>query len=176
MMAHEKGQAEPECGISLRSWGWFGRKKTDAMRCTKCGSVVKPGGVSGTWDYPQVYVPLWSEHRAIYLDIEVKASGTSLAFSRLEPDQRQWAKDNSERPKWLWVCIGKGAVNASEKPRRTYFLPYVVFLAIERELSPKRKSIPYGHPVLDKWELKWEGHKTWSIPAEHPVRTADRYL
>ena len=166
-MAHERGQADLEAGRSMRSWGWLAYKKRDATRCPRCGEKVLPGAASGTWDFPNVGIPLWDARKTIFIDVEVKAANTSLPFSELQENQHLWAAENPERSKWLWIGLGKNAVNALVEPRKTYFLPYETFLFLESALSDARKSLPYDLVDLQKYELVWEGNKIWGLPLHH---------
>lgn len=168
-MAKERGVADKECGISLRAWGWSGYKKRDAVICHKCGTTILPGGVSGTWDFPLFLVPLWKYETTIRVAVECKAGDTSIAFSALSAQQREWALSQDDRQKFLWLCMGKGAVNAVEKPRLSWLLPYEDFLYIERTLTAQgRKSVPYGSSLLEPFVLLWGGDQTWHMPPTHP--------
>ena len=151
----------------MRSWGWLAYKKRDAIRCPHCGKVVLPGAASGTWDFPKVGIPIWHTRKVVSIDVEVKADNTALLFSELRVNQRDWAAENPERPKWLWIGLGKNAVNALSEPRKTYFLPYDIFLLLETTLADTRKSLPYDLTDLRKYELVWEGNKIWGLPLHH---------
>jgi hypothetical protein len=166
--------ADAECGRSLRHWGFLSYKKRDATYCPRCKFLVLPGARPGTWDFPEARVPIWSDRETILIDIEVKAGDTALAFSDLRENQREWAESTEERPKWIWLCLGKNAVNAKEHPRKTWLFPYEQFLLWEEQLD--RKSLPYDHEVLKEWELEWAGNKIWTVPDGHPLRTEYHYL
>jgi hypothetical protein len=173
-MARERGMADIEAGVSMRSWNWMAYKKRDAVKCPSCHTVVIPGAVSGTFDFPNVGIPIWKERGIKFIDVEVKAGKTSLAFSELRPNQREWADENPENAKWIWLCIGKGNVNAKKQPRKTWFFPYRVFLELEEILE--RESIPYDCPQLKRYELEWVGKKSWRLPWNHPARTIHFYV
>ncbi len=159
-MAHERGQADKECGEALRAVGCAAYKKRDAVRCPRCGALVIPSGAPGTWDFPNVSVP---GDVPRFIDIEVKAGGKSIPFSDVRAEQRAWALATAEREKWLWFGIGT-ALNGVSLRRKTWFFPYAVFLELETALG--RKSLPYACPVLDEYELQWNG-KVWEIPVTH---------
>lgn len=181
-MAHERGQADVEAGRSMRSWGWLAYKKRDATRCPHCGGKVLPVGVPGTWDFPNVGIPIWHARKTVFIDVEVKAANTALPFSKLRENQRTWAAETPERPKWLWIGLGKNAVNAIDSPRKSYLVPYSydtllglaiydTFLGIEALLEKTgRKSLPYDYWALRIFELEWRGDKTWTLPEQHWAR------
>ena len=172
-MARERGQADDEAGISMRSFGWMAYKKRDATHCPHCGGLVLPGATPGTWDFPQVGVPIWAERRCEFIDVEVKAGITSFPFMAVSDKQRLWAAESPERPKWLWLNMGT-AIGRKRYPRITMLFPYELFLAIE--LSSDRQSIPYGLPTLEPYKLHWEGKRHWSVPESHPIRATYHYL
>lgn len=163
-MARERGQVDREAGISMRSWGWRAYKHRDALFCPYCKHVILPAGESGTWDYPEVWVPDWESDTVKFIDVEVKAGTTSLAFSELRVNQRDWASNNQEREKWLWIGIGQ-AINSKKNPRKTWLVPLEVFYDLECALD--RLSLPYKCEALDRYELRWIGDSTWTIPEEH---------
>jgi len=168
-MARERKQAAIEAGKSMRAWGWLAYAVRDATICPNCGEMLFPGAASGTWDFKMVGVPMWDRREIIYVDVEVKAGNTSIPFSALREDQRLWATEKGHRPKWLWLCIGKNAVNAREKPRKTYFIHYPFFQGLEAvQTKRNRKSIPYDYVWLRGWELKWAGNGLWEMPEGHP--------
>jgi len=158
----------------MRSWGWFAYKTRDALYCPYCRKLVLPGAESGTFDFKKVGVPAWDRRETIFIDVECKAGNTSFPFNNFREDQHQWAANNQERPKWVWLCLGKNSVKAKKKPRRTYLFPYELLLSLERELE--RKSIPYACLTLDSWELEWRGNRTWRVPEQHPIRIQYHYL
>jgi len=166
--------ADTECGKSMRHWSWSAYKKRDALYCPNCHKIVLPAGKPGTWDFPKVGVPAWDLRQFLYIDVEVKAGNTSFSFDKLRKNQRDWAKETPERPKWIWLCMGKNAVNAKEHPRKTWVFPYERFLYWEETLN--RKSLPYDFSELDLWQLEWIGDKIWVVPLFHPLRTAYHYL
>ena len=172
-MAKERGQADEEAGISMRAWNWDARKKRDALRCPHCGQVVLPGGVPGTFDFPKVRVPVWREHRLAEIDVEVKAGTTSLPFAAVSEEQRTWATENTDCPKWLWLNLGT-RIKGKRYPRYTILFPFELFLEIEK--NSEAKSIPYGLATLEPYRLTWEGNRTWSVPESHPIRTVYHYL
>jgi len=156
--------ADAEAGISMRSWGWLARKKTDAIICPQCKYVVVPGGKPGTFDFPEVQIQL-SPGVVIVMSVEVKAGVTSFQFSELREEQREWAT-NISNYKMIWLCLGKGRANSAVDPRITYFFPYELFLELEETLE--RKSIPYGLFQLEEYKLTWSGKKCWDLPIGHP--------
>ena len=165
-MARERGVADHECGVSMRSWGWLAEKKTDAVVCPRCGEIVIPAGPSGTFDFPEVQVP--QDGQVALIAVEAKADDTSFNFAKLREDQRAWI-EGRDRPGYIWLCLGRGAVNAQREPRITYFFPYEVFLELERAFE--RKSIPYECSELAAYRLTWAGHHTWQMPQAHPFKT-----
>lgn len=165
-MAHERGMVDTEAGISMRAWGWMAYKHGDATRCPKCGTVVIPGGPPGVFDFPEIGV--WNNGKLVFIDVEVKAGDTSVAFADLRQDQRKWAEEHQEREKFLWICIGKCRPNSVVNPRKTYFFPLDLFYELEKNME--RKSIPYNCTSLIPYELRWEGSRTWSIPDTHPCK------
>lgn len=173
-MARERGMADKECGVSMREWGWFAYKKRDGTMCHKCRAFIIPGAPSGTWDFPNVGVPAWGRRETVFIDVEVKAGHTSWAFDDLRDNQRKWADSVPERPKWIWICIGKNAVNAVEHPRKTWMFPYEKLLEWENKLE--RKSLPYDFEELESYELEWLGDDVWGVPEKHPLRTKYGYL
>lgn len=166
--------SDTECGRSARSWFWTAYKKRDATYCPHCHKLVLPGAPPGTWDFPKVGIPAWELKETIYIDIEVKASDTSFPFCNLRENQREWAENNPERAKWIWLCMGKNAVDAKEHPRKTWLFPYKKLLEWKESLD--RKSLPYDYEELEIWELEWMGNKLWSVPESHPIRTVYHYL
>ena len=158
----------------MRSWGWLAYKTRDALYCPYCHRLVLPGAEAGTFDFKRVGIAAWKREEIIEIDVECKAGNTSFPFENFREDQRLWASNNPERPKWVWLCLGKNPVNAKKKPRRTYLFPYETLLLLEQELG--RKSIPYACPALDRWELTWEGNRTWEVPCTHPIRIQHQYL
>jgi hypothetical protein len=162
-MVKERGVVDREAGISMRSWGWFAYKKRDAVVCPRCGHIILPSGPSGTFDFPNVGIVVASMrggYEVHFIDVEVKAGDTSVAFNDFDIEKRIWAESTKERPKYLWICIGRGLRN-KKKPRKTYLLPLALFYELERNLE--RKSIPYGHAALDPYELEWKGKGIWEL-------------
>jgi hypothetical protein len=164
-MARERGQVDSEAGMSMRHWGWRAYKSRDATFCPYCKRIIFPAGASGTWDYPEVWVPQWESSSIRFIDVEVKAANTSMAFADLRENQREWASGESDREKWLWIGIGK-AVNSKKYTRKTWFMPLEAFYELECSLG--RASIPYNCESLDKYELQWAGDHIWTMPGDHP--------
>lgn len=168
-MAKERGMADTEAGISMRSWGWMAYKKRDAVVCPKCGCIVLPGAAPGTFDFPNVGIPECGES----IDVEVKAGDASFPFSDLRENQREWAgkPENADRAKFIWLCLGRGRPTSSKEPRITYFFPLELFVELENKLD--RKSIPYDLEELRPYRLFWRGGKKWGLPDTHPMMEID---
>jgi len=163
-MVKERGVADMEAGLSMRSWGWTAYKKRDAVICPRCGNMIWPAGYRGTFDFPNVGIQTFNidtwKPETVFIDVEVKAGDTSVAFNEFDIEKRTWAEDNKERPKYLWICIGR-SLRDKKKPRKTYLLPLSVFYDIEKKST--RKSIPYACDDLAIYELEWLGKKLWAL-------------
>ena len=157
-MVKERGVVDREAGLSMRAWGWFAYKKRDAIVCPRCRHIILPSGPAGTFDFPNVGIPLFDSRDIVFIDVEVKAGDTSIAFSDFDDDKRAWAISTKERPKYVWLCIGRG-LRDKKKPRKTYLLPLSVFYEIEEKSI--RKSVPYGDKGLAPYELEWLGKGLW---------------
>lgn len=159
-MVKERGVADREAGISMRHWGWIAYKKRDAVICPRCKTMIWPEGHRGTFDFPVVGIPRYN-HIA-FIHVEVKAGHTNFPFEKFNDDQRQWALEHPDEPKFIWLCIGRSLRN-NKKPRKTYLIPLEVFYEIEASLTGSRKSIPYGYEPLSPYELTWIGHGLWEL-------------
>jgi len=163
-MVKERGVTDREAGLSMRSWGWFAYKKRDAIICPRCRHMILPSGPAGTFDFPNVGISIFNidtfSPETVFIDVEVKAGDTSVAFSDFDIEKRTWAEIKKERPKYMWICIGRG-LRDKKKPRKTYLLPLSVFYEIEK--TSTRKSIPYGHEDLAPYELEWLGKGLWKL-------------
>lgn len=159
-MVKERGKVDREAGISMRNWGWSAYKKRDAIHCPRCGYLVIPAGEPGTFDFPNVGVPFLELNRVVYIDVEVKAGNTSFAFKNFEKDQRDWAEKYEDRPKYIWLCIGR-SLREKKKPRKTYLIPLKVFYEIEKNIG--RLSVPYNYKLLYPYELTWVGDGVWEL-------------
>ena len=170
-MARERGQASGEAGGSMRHWMWAAEKSRDAMVCPFCHKKIWPAGKKGTPDFPKVQIPCWDLQKMVDIAVEVKAGDSSLAFDRVSVDQRLWAEENPEFPMFIWLCLGD-RINSPRRPRRTWLLPFELFLEFESDLLELgRKSIPYDYGGLDGWELEWAGKGIWELPIDHPIMT-----
>jgi hypothetical protein len=159
-MVKERGVADREAGISMRSWGWVAYKKRDAVVCPQCKYVIWPAGYRGTFDFPVVGVPRLG--RIVFIHVEVKAGDTNFPFIEFSEEQREWALNHPDEQKFIWLCLGR-SLRDEKKPRKTYLFPLELFYDIERKLLPSRKSIPYGYEPLSPYELTWRGHGMWEL-------------
>lgn len=84
---------------------------------------------------------------------------------------------------WLWLTIGTGQPhwNPSKMPRKTWLLPFEVYLATEAKIAPHNGILPYlvgkNHKLIlrqNQWdaihlfaeyELHWQSR--WVIPDTH---------
>jgi len=159
-MVKERGFVDAEAGVSMRSWGWSAYKKRDAIYCPRCHALVLPSGDAGTFDFPEAGVVSMNLGKVIYIDVEVKYGDTAFAFSKFDEEKRVWVNTTKERPKFLWLCIGR-SLRDKKKPRRTYLIPLELFYVLESELD--RLSIPYGCETLAPYELEWCGDGVWKL-------------
>ena len=163
-MVKERGVTDKEAGLSMRSWGWTAYKKRDAVICPKCGHIVLPSGPAGTFDFPNVGIQVFNvdswKAETIFIDVEVKAGTTSFAFSEFDADKRAWAISTQERPKYIWLCMGRN-LRDKKKPRKTYLIPLHIFYKLEKEFV--RKSLPYKCDDITPYELEWLGNSLWKL-------------
>lgn len=131
--------------------------------------------------------------RAVF--IEIKNGRDSFPFGNLRDNQREWAEryclpSPYSNPYWIWLSLGGDPPHRNPekyKPRKTWLLPYDVFLDIEATVKPIQMSLVYrcapgmkreiqdrkldAINLLSGWELTWEGNSTWGIPDSHPFNT-----
>jgi hypothetical protein len=163
-LVKERGVTDSEAGKSLRRMGFYAIKTRDALRCPNCGKLLFPQGEEGAFDFHDVYIPpAGCAPRRI--DVEVKAGETSIGFGELRANQREWADENNDREKWLWLGIGRH-IGDPKYPRKTWFIPLGLFYELEHSLG--RESIPFECKQLDDYELEWTGKGIWNIPSSHP--------
>jgi len=121
--------------------------------------------------------------------IEVKSAGLSFGFADWRGNQKHWALFSEkvlETPYWLFLAMGEHPPNynpAKYQPRRTWLVPRLRLLAVERLLKPYQGSLPYiagkGYDLtlqsrkwdavhlLAEYELKW-GKGVFGLPLTHP--------
>jgi len=179
-----ENQIQAELVTSIKSWGGYSRKVTDAVICDVCGKkIVPPSG------RPDNYVTLGRQSCMI----EVKWGGLSFPFSSFTEEQRDWGSwyvTERNGVYCVWLSMGK-RINHNTHPRMTWLVPLRDFLAA-RVMVPQ-KSLPYSvdgrgykksmkglsngflFPSLDavhifrNYELAWEGRGVWSLPDNHPL-------
>jgi len=166
-LVNERATVHPECTRTLKRYNFFLDITRDFMRCPKCYASIYPDSASGRFDVIAGYPVARGE--VYWSGIEVKYGGlTSLPFSRVSDNQRSWYESHYEEYNgmWLWFCTGK-RINDDKYPRRTWLIPFKLFLSLEENLS--RKSIPSDCEKLEPYELLWEGDGFWSIPTNHAL-------
>lgn len=166
-MVNERNNIQPECTRSLKELGFTVDVTRDFLRCPKCFTAIYPSSATGRFDTVASFPVSYGETHC--LAIEVKYGGsTNLAFNRVEEDQREWYESHKEDYDsfWLWYCIGD-RINGKTHPRKTWLIPFEVFLELEKILD--RKSIPFDLEEVYKYELVWEGDGFWSVPQTHEL-------
>ena len=163
-MVNERTTVHPECTRTLRAHNFFVTVTRDYVRCPRCGFGIYPDSASGRFDVTGGF-PV-ARGKLFWIAVEVKYGGnTSLPFSRVSESQRDWYKKHKEDyDMWLWFCVGS-RINDTKKPRKTWLIPFKLFLELEETLG--RKSIPANCDKIKSYELLWKGDGFWEIPAEH---------
>jgi|GEM_PF-1791433 len=174
---------QPDLTNSLRTWGLWSFKSADAIESAykNKNKLVKPAqpgraDVIAGWDGQLIF-------------IEAKCADTSYSFDQWEPHQKAWGlavEKVSRLPYWLYLTIGTDPASYNPekyKPRRTWLVPRLRMLAVERLLAPYQGSLPYiagkGYDLtlqsrkwdavhlLAEYELKW-GKGVFGLPLTHP--------
>jgi hypothetical protein len=185
-MARERGN--PEVARSFQAVGGFAEKKTDlwnalnALRHERGESGVLDVEPGGHPDYT-VLVPPYG------FFVEVKWAESNFALADLAPRQREWL-DTYRDISWLWLFMGT-AINARERPRRAWLVPWRTWLVMEGRLAAAGlKGLPYSTPhrrehraqglsaceLLQRYALEWAGAGIWTIPPAHPFWRAPQRL
>lgn len=121
------------------------------------------------------------------INVEVKRGNERFQFDDWREPQRNWASytesDPYNIPYWLFFTLGTDPPNWSDEkylPRRSWLMPYQIFLEAEQIISPYQKSIVYrvkkgmNKKIQDNnydaitlfklYELKWAGSNSLLRP------------
>lgn len=129
-------------------------------------------GKSGHPDYTVIVPPFG-------FFIEVKGADLNFPLDEISEAQRAWM-DEFQMVSYIWLFMGDGRVNGTERPRKAYLVPWYAWIQIERKLFQHGlKGIPYqphslehrelglsAHSLLGRFELQWDSGK-WRIPRRH---------
>lgn len=163
----------------LRELGYWPITQTDAIKCSKCGTLF----------YPKKGRPdmLCLHPSAPSIVVETKALGVqtsqvgSLSFSHITDEQREWL-DRWALDGGLGL-IGVGVIDKSgsrDKLLNLYLVPWQTWLAWEERVEPHQKSWPYTQYKGMRKALRWVTMDVcltgWDvsdgIPEHHPAYQA----
>lgn len=166
-MVTERKTIQPETTATFRrKYNFVTLTTRDFVRCPRCGYGIFPDSVAGRFDtliaYPVDFGLLY------WGAVEVKnGTSTNLAFDRVDDKQIMWYyKKQDVYDMWLWFSIGD-RIGAKEYPRRTFLIPFELFLHLKDSLD--RKSIPVDCEEIQEYELTWAGKGMWEIPESHAL-------
>ncbi|HDK27613.1 MAG TPA: hypothetical protein ENG48_11090 [Candidatus Atribacteria bacterium] len=164
-MVSERKLIQPEATSTFKNkYGFQVDTTRDFIRCPKCYYGIYPDSARGRFDtiigYPVSFGKMY------WGAVEVKnGTKTSLPFASVADSQREWyEKKKEEYFMWLWFSIGE-RIGGKKYPRRTWLIPFNLFLELENSLN--RKSISADCEQIKEYELEWSGKGQWVIPDEH---------
>ena len=177
-MAKERTTVQSECGRSIRAWGGYAHKVTDATICPRCRKqIVPPAG------RPEYFCTIGT----LGFVVEVKAGTKGWRFSSLREQQRNWAEwyiNDTGGLYCIWLSMGRRR-NAKVMPRKTWLVPYHGILAAEDLVG--QDTLPYlagkGYStrlqedkldavhILANFEMKY-ADGVWQRPTQFPVSGA----
>lgn len=168
-MVNERTTIQPECSRTLKDCGFTVDVTRDYLKCPYCYKPIYPDSATGRFDVVASF-PI-SYGKTYWSAVEVKYGGsTRQPFNKISQDQRDWYHAKKEEDGydsfWLWFCIGD-RINGTSHPRRTFLIPFSLFLELENTLD--RKSIPVDQEEIQEYELEWSGNGLWIIPEGHAL-------
>jgi len=176
---------QPEVTRSIRSWGFWTLKPTDAYQAFggKKKRLVKP-------DEPgRADMIVTRGHRVCY--VELKDATQGFAFTDFEQNKRVWTRLMQDRfgaSIWLFLILGIDPPNRNREKypyaRRAWLLPIETLFRMETMIPQKtlpmiaskgyntmmQKNKMDAVHLLADYELPW-GKGNWLLPENHCFRS-----
>lgn len=181
-------QRQPEITRSIRSWGFYTLKPTDAYQtgwAQKRPTQLIVPTEGGRFD-------MFVMGNGRVAAVEVKNDELAFAFAQFQQNKRDWLKLMEPFQISSWLCLLLGnmspAYNKEVHPtsRRAWLMPIEHYFAVEELISPIQNSIPmiagkgYNKTLQENhwdavnlfsdYELTW-GKGSWELPSGHLFRT-----